>query len=605
MRAARLAAGAAFLLWIAACAAPDDAPRPPDPESLRTTTEGPVLGFAGPDASHGWLGLPYAAPPVGELRWRAPRAPAPHAGVRSALANGAPCPQQASPIGVAGRAGSVVGDEDCLYLNVWAPRFERSQVPSGEERLPVMVWIHGGGDTLGTANTYVGSRLATSQGVLVIALNYRLGPLGWFRHAALRSAADDPRDASGNYGTLDLIQALAWVRENASAFGGDPERVTVFGQSSGGVNVFSLLVSPLARGLFQRAIVQSGGALSVSVAEAENLTDSEPPGRPGSSGEIALRLLVRTQRARDRDEALAVARAMHPTELAALLRAASPAELIDLYPKAIEPFLDVPVILRDGHVLPEEPLEKLLRSPERVARVPLLMGTNRDETRVFQLGAGIEVRRWLGLFARVRNAERYARLAYYASGIWKASGADEIAAAQVQGGARDVWVYRFDWDEQPKSVFGDMSQLVGASHGFEIPFVFGRFELGPLTELVFDERNEPGRLALSSAMMSYWGELAARGDPGRGRSGELPRWERWSEASPDAPRFLILDTPDGGGLRMSSESLTQADLIAKLSADPLVPQQLRCGVLKTLQLSSRDESSGLANAGCPPNGAAE
>src|SRR5262245_18433716 len=110
-----------------------------------------------------------------------------------------------------------------------------------------MVWIHGGGNTLDTGNTCVGSRLASSQSVLVIELNYRHGPLGWFRHPALRSAADDPRDASGNYGTLDLIQALTWIRANVSAFGGDPECVTIFGESSGGVNVFSLLASPLAR----------------------------------------------------------------------------------------------------------------------------------------------------------------------------------------------------------------------------------------------------------------------------------------------------------------------------------------------------------------------
>jgi para-nitrobenzyl esterase len=291
---------------------------------------------------------------------------------------------------------------------------------------------------------------------------------------------------------------------------------------------------------------------------------------------------------------------MAPAELAALLRATPPADLIELYPTSIEPFLDVPTVFRDGHVLPEEPLEKLLRAPGRLARLPLLMGTNRDETRVFQLGAGIEVRRWFGILPRVRDAERYLRLASYTSGLWKAFGADEIAAAQVRGGASDVWVYRFDWDEQPNSWIGDMGLLIGASHGFEIPFVFGRFELGPFTPLAFDAENEPGRLALSAAMMSYWSRFATQGDPGRGRSGALPRWERWSEASPDAARFLILDTPAGGGLRMSSESVTQAELIAKMSADPLLPQQLRCDVLKQLALSGPDGAGDTASSGCAP-----
>jgi para-nitrobenzyl esterase len=496
-----LALGAALLLALAACA-PDEEPRVADPESLRTTSEGPVLGFEGPDASHGWLGIPYAAPPVGELRWKAPRPPERRSGVRSALANGAPCPQYASPIGVPGPEGSVVGVEDCLYLNVWAPRFARAQVPSGTDRLPVMVWVHGGGDTLGSGDIFVGSKLASTQGVLVITFNYRLGPLGWFRHAALRGSSDDPRDASGNYGTLDLIQALAWVRENASAFGGDPDRITVFGESSGGVNVFSLLVSPLARGLFARAIVESGGGISFSTTEAENFVDAAPPGKPGSSGEIVLRLLVRTKRARDRREAQEVVQRMSPAQTAELLRTARPEDLLALYPKSVEPFLDVPVVLRDGHVLPEAPLEKVLRAPRSLAHVPLLMGTNRDETRIFQLAAGIEVRRVLGLFPRARDAERYTRLASYTSRLWKATGADEIAAAQVRAGAPDIWVYRFDWDEQPSSWIGDMALLIGASHGFEIPFVFGRFEIGPFTELVFDADNEPGRLALSSAVMS-------------------------------------------------------------------------------------------------------
>jgi para-nitrobenzyl esterase len=451
---------------------------------------------------------------------------------------------------------------------------------------------------MASGDLIVGSKLASSQGVIVVTLNYRLGPLGWFRHAALRRGGVDAREASGNYGTLDLIQALAWIRDNAAAFGGDPERVTIFGESSGGVNVFSLLVSPLARGLFQRAIVESGGPLSVSIDEAERRLDEVPPGRPGSSGETVLRALLRSGRANDREAAIELAKRMVLSEIATLLRDATPAELIDLYPRTIEPFLDVPVIVRDGHVLPVEPLEKRLHSPDRVAPVPLLMGTNRDETRVVLLAAGVEIRRLFGLFPRVKDPERYARLAYYTSGLWKAVGADEIATAQVRGGARDVFVYRFDWDEQPKTWLGDLPQLIGASHGIEVPFVFGRFDLGPLTELVFNEANEPGRIALSDAMMSYWAQFAATGDPGRGRSGELPRWQRWSDDSPDAPRSMLLDTPDGGGLRMSSESVTQTELLAELSRDPVVPEKLRCDLLEQLQKNPATPRIDLASAGC-------
>jgi len=289
---------------------------------------------------------------------------------------------------------------------------------------------------------------------------------------------------------------------------------------------------------------------------------------------------------------------MDPAEIAALLRATDPAELIDVYPRTVEPFIDVPVVIRDGHVLPEESLEKLLHSSARVARVPLLMGTNRDETRVLQLAAGVEIRSLFGLFPRVKDAERYARLAYYTSGLWKAAGADEIAAAQVRGGARDVWVYRFDWDEQPSTWLGDLPLLMGASHAMEVPFVFGRFELGPLTKLIFDEANEPGRLALSDTMMSYWAQFAATGDPARGRNGSLPRWERWSEATVDAPRFLILDTPASGGPHMSSDSLTQSELLAELMRDPLLPEELRCDLLEQIQNNPTTPKIDLVRTGC-------
>ena len=157
------------------------------------------------------------------------------------------------------REGTPVGSEDCLYLNIYAPRFTDTDVPKDAARLPVMLWIHGGGNTIGEAGFYNGGNLAAQQRVIVITTNYRLGPFGWFRHAATRNDGANELDRSGNFGTLDLVRALQWIRENAAAFGGDPNNVTIFGESAGGTNVFSLLLSPPARGLFHRAIVESGG----------------------------------------------------------------------------------------------------------------------------------------------------------------------------------------------------------------------------------------------------------------------------------------------------------------------------------------------------------
>jgi para-nitrobenzyl esterase len=143
------------------------------------------------------------------------------------------------------KQGEPAGAEDCLYLNVWAPSFAAGEVPSGGARLPVMVWIHGGGNSVGHGGFYDGSNLASTENVLVLTANYRLGPLGWFRHAALRGEGTTAAERSGNFTTLDLVRVLEWVRENAAAFGGDPDNVTIFGESAGGTNVVTLLVSPL------------------------------------------------------------------------------------------------------------------------------------------------------------------------------------------------------------------------------------------------------------------------------------------------------------------------------------------------------------------------
>ena len=188
-----LCAGALVLL---AC----EAPPPPvaDESSRRELATGEVVGFATANGSHAWLGLPYARPPVGELRWRAPRPPQAWSGTREALVAGASCVQLANELEATdAKPGTPVGSEDCLYLNVYAPRFQPGEVPSGEARLPVMVWIHGGGNTIGTGSFYDGSLLAATHDLVVITVNYRLGPFGWFRHPALRADADERGGALG------------------------------------------------------------------------------------------------------------------------------------------------------------------------------------------------------------------------------------------------------------------------------------------------------------------------------------------------------------------------------------------------------------------------
>lgn len=562
-----------------------------DPESRRTTTAGALVGAVGEYDNNVWLGIPYAQPPVGDLRWRAPQPPAQWYGTRQALTFGPPCTQYASTLGgvTSAAPGTPVGSEDCLYANVYAPRFPPDAVPSGDAQLPVMVWIHGGGNTIGEARFYNGGHLAVSGDVVVVTLNYRLGPFGWFRHAALRAGAANDLDRSGNFGTLDLIRGLDWVRENIAAFGGDPDNVTIFGESAGGQNVFSLLLSPPAKGLFHRAIVQSGGLWFSDTDKAENPTTHRLPEEAGSSNEAIARLMVADDLAADREAALARVKSMPPAELAKYLRAKSAFDVLLGYePQPWSGMIQMPKVFRDGFVLPAGDPMQVLSTPGEHNDVPVMLGTTRDENKLFMFGDPRWVSRTLWIFWRLRDERMYNLTAEYLAKNWKAVGVDEPAAALLASQKSGVYAYRFDWDEEPTILGADLAVMLGASHGFEIPFVFGHFDLGKEGNRIYTAENEVGRKELAFKMMSYWAAFAHDGSPGRGRGGDLPPWSPWDNSTPEAMKFIVLDTVAGGGVRMSPDSVTSAGVVAAVAEDPrLATAKDQCGVLYALNKWSR------------------
>ena len=576
------------------------APRVADPATRRTLSLGEVVGSLGSAGTHAWHGIPFARPPVGELRWRAPRRAEPWSGVREALADAPACAQPPPVLGGDANPDGSSGSEDCLYLNVFAPAFAPEAVPAAGERLPVMVWIHGGGNSIGGASLYDGGFLAAAHGVVVVAVQYRLGPFGWLRHAALRA---DPslsgEDRSGNYGTLDLIRALRWVERNAAAFGGDPDRVTVFGESAGGRNTFTLLQSPLAAGLFQRAIVQSGGLASPALAEAENLASDAEPGHENSSGELLLRLLQTHRGAADREAARALAASLGDAGVAAFLRERTPGEILDAYEgSAGMGMLRFPQIFPDGVVMPSDAPERHFAAG-RYNRVPVIAGTNRDESKLFMAFDREYVRLWFRVLPSLRDPERYQRDAEYQSLAWKLNGADDPARwmRAVQGPS--VFAYRFDWDEADRFLWVDWSEVLGAAHAFEIPFVFGDFDI-PLLRSLYREDDVASREKLSRAMMSYWAEFAAKGDPGRGTDAALPLWTPWDETAPASERFLVLDSDAGGGIRMSSEAVTASSLVTRMLADErFASSEERCALLSRLQARRRTlPEEEVRRAGC-------
>ncbi len=602
--------GAAGLLWLSPLwrAADSSEVVIADVSSERLTQLGSVVGFAGPNQSHAWLGIPYARPPLDELRWRSPQRPAPWTDTLDALAYGSPCTQLANPLGgVASEpVGSLVGSEDCLHLNVWAPRFDQADVPSASERLPVMVWIHGGGNTIGQADSfYDGSLLATSQRLIVVSMNYRLGPFGWFAHPALASSAASDQERSGNFGTLDLIAALRWVRDNIEYFGGDPDRVTLFGESAGGTNVVSLLLSPKAAGLFHGAIVQSGSTASTSMAGASHYRDDAAPGHAFSSREVVANLLVQDGSATDRDAARLFAEGFEADELVAYLRGKAARQVMNAYlAEEDQQRIRLPKIFRDGVVLPKaRPLE-LLSDAGRYNAVPIILGSNRDEMRLFFSQDPRFVRRYLRFLLRLKDEERYKLIAGYHSDLWKVNGVDVPAAELHRAQGPSVYAYRFDWDEEPVFLGADLSVILGAAHGMEIPFVFGHFQLSNpwLTRLVFRAESLPGREFLSEAMMSYWAEFARTGAPAGGREDQLPSWRPWSQADGRAGEFIVFDTPAGGGIRMSSETVSRQAVIASIDSEERLTQAEKCRIFFDLFRDSEDWTAaayrGMGKIGC-------
>lgn len=540
------------------------------PATLRKIAQGELIGSIEREGVHAWRGIPYAPAPVGARRWRAPGPPPVWPDRLQALDHGPMAPQIAgllAPVPAA-QHGGVVGDEDCLRLNIFAPAATADAAP--QQRRPVMVWIHGGGLSVGTAASYdVARQLAVQDGVVVVSFNYRLGVLGWFAHPALQEEPGvTDQERSGNFGLLDAIAALRWVRDNIATFGGDPGCVTIFGESAGGQMALLLMASPLAAGLFHRAIAQSPVAETFSMAEAVHGTLSPLPSRRSGSRAVAQRLM----------DASGVTPQEPPADLAAWLRSRSVSELLAAFtPGSVGIYLS-PRPVRDGLVLPLQPLQQVFASG-RWNRVPVILGSNRDEIRTFVADKPEHVRLLRGKLPLLRNPAAYAAETRAMSDAWRAVHVDEVADAMLAAGHADVWTYRFDWDELPAIPLIRPDRLLGACHGLEMPFVFrdtaGEFDLFRANTPF----NRSGRLAVAKAMGDAWTSMARDGEP------RLPGGITWQRRTTDGTRdSLLFDSPRGGGLQMASARRRIDQLKQSVLRDDTLPAALRCAIYARLFL---------------------
>ncbi len=461
---------------------------PGAPGERVATTSGTVRGVQA-GATWAYKRVPYAAPPVGGQRLRAPAPTACRATEIDATALGPACPQLDGN-------NAFVGEEDCLHLNVWAP------AAAGAPR-PVMFWIHGGGNAIGSATypIYDGRRLAEASDIVVVTINYRLAQLGFLADASLVE-----NDAVGNYGTLDQIAALRWVRDNIAAFGGDPGNVMVFGESAGGRNTCTLLAVPAAAGLFHRALVQSGACKFIDTeAEAQTTADTVATAL-GCAGDRAACFRAATAEQITRANAQPVGALTGGT-----------------YGSVI-----------DGVTLIEQPEAAITAG--RHHHMPFAIGANADET-VLSAPATLDETAYQNLVGAQYGAIANAVLAQYPSANYASPRAAYVRLttdSRFVCPSREIAVHADAGQAEPvyRYFFRYAASQYGAPHGIDVPFVFGTFDAILVQGIPYQPTAND--LALSAAMQGYWSRFARTGTPGG-----TPAWPVY-DATDTA---LVLDNP--------------------------------------------------------------
>ncbi|HEY5322742.1 MAG TPA: carboxylesterase family protein [Caldimonas sp.] len=560
------AAGVALaVLALAGCGGSDHSP------VERKTEFGVVVGTNGSetDGTYNWKGVPFAKAPVGDLRWKAPVDPDPWTSHRDAKTFGNACVQSGRLYGpgannqydatIGSTLGQTLGSEDCLYLNVWQP------ARSGGSR-PVVVFVHGGSNISGyTADpVYDGAMLAITANVVVVTVNYRLGIFGFLNQTHLKTGAN-ANDDSGNFAMLDIIKALQFIQRNIAAFGGNPGRVTLMGESAGAFNIYAVLTSPLvvnaSPALFHRLMPTSGGLSLASELPPGSFAQLYPASAYQAQGDLVLlNMLVADGTVADTTAAQAYVTTQTDAQIQAYLRSKTPNELLTMVLTRLAPIgASGSGPIPEGTVLPVDPVAEI--SAGHYLKVPVLAGNTRDEGKLFPSFLALSPALG-GVSGRLlTDAQVFAMAFSYDPNAAPATTVEQWIPAvylptdtpvtgftarsellnQLSFGANrdsilnalksqqsDVWYYRFDWDEEP----APFNQIYGAAHGFDLPFQFGNFGPSLLANFANTTANQPGRLDLSNAMMKSVGAFAYDGDPNNAALGVT--WPTW-------PAKLIFD----------------------------------------------------------------
>ncbi len=550
---------AAVTLIIAGCSL-----KPVELKYVRGTTQqtqyGQVEGtISKSTGTMAWRGIKFAKAPVGELRWKAPRAPESWSGVRKTVSQGSKCAQ------IGSLSGKVTGDEDCLTLNVQRP-------DSGETNLPVFVWVHGGSNATGSAPDL--SYFAKEANVVVVAIQYRVGPLGFFKHDALKTG--DPLEDSGNYGILDQITALKWVQNNIASFGGNPKNVTIAGESAGAHDILALLAIERANDLYHKVVYQSGGMGHVGLLKAKRQ----------SAGYVKKLKLEST--------GSGLARELSAVDAKRLLKAKS--------------FGTSFGVIGDGYLIKGN--LRCLVKQGKYNKVPILMGGNRNEYSAWLLWYKGPEGKWGKLWNTLpkggnkkvseilTEAEQktFALTSSITGRLWQAGRVHSVAA-YMRRHQDNVFVYDFQWGGTKGS---KVDFVLGASHVNEIAYFHygGTWDwMGQQTSIT--KENKAARQALAKAMLTYQAQFVYLGTPNG--AADFPEWKVWSNEK-NGVKAMNLDASSEPGsaelkLFMTQREYKQADLIRELedSGDEIAQKFSRMVAKRFFEKLECGEVAGEAN----------
>src|SRR6185369_16683239 len=539
--------GASLALVLQSCGGSDSDParRPTSFGQVQGSNDGATTG------TYSWKGVPFAKAPVGALRWKAPVDTAPWTEPLAASRFGNACLQNGRIYGpgsnntydgtIATTLNTPVGSEDCLTLNIWRP--------SGDStNLPVIFFVYGGSDISGyTADpVYDGAALAKAANAVVVTANYRVGVLGFMNLAQLKTGASAAED-SGNFALLDIIQALKFVKNNIAGFGGDPGNVTLMGQSAGAINAWALLTSPLAAGLFHKAVPLSGGISLASNLPAGTIPTLNPASTYAAQGSALLaKLLIADGKATDTASAQALIATQTATQIADYLRAKDAGAILTT---VLTAGLTGSGPIPDGTVIPTDPIAAIAAGSYN--KVPVLASNTADEGKLFAP--------FLTLLGgrpgfKISDATRFTMMANfnpdapttlteadildpaYVPSITPVTGwtaKASLLSSVFMIPSRDnvlntlktrqpnVWYYQFSWAQEP----APWNTIYGAAHAFDLPFIFGNFGPSLFSNSANSTANKSGRLALSAAMMASIGAFARTGDPNNASLGVT--WPTW------------------------------------------------------------------------------